>query len=108
MGVRDDILRGEPGNDTLDGGLGNDKMAGGLGNDTFIFSAERDRIMDFNAANNREKVDPGGVASIRHFQDLKNNHTAKAGGNVVIDDGAGYPDPGGLGIGDLGKGDFIF
>ena len=104
-----DILKGGDGKDVLDGGKGNDKMTGGGGADTFIFSGGNDRITDFNAANNKEKIDLSGVAEIKGFKDLKNNHTTQDGNDLVIDDAGGNTlTLSGLTIGDLDKGDFIF
>lgn len=54
-----DALSGGLGNDTLAGGRGNDVMIGGEGSDTFIFNtrpnttANRDRIRDFNVAEDK-------------------------------------------------------
>ncbi len=108
-GLGNDTLNGNLGADRLNGGGGNDTLFGGLGNDTFIFSGGDDRITDFNAANNLEKIDLSGVASITGFLDLKNNHATQVGSDLVIDDGAGNTlTLDGLVIGDLDRGDFIF
>ena len=108
-GLGRDILKGGAGNDAMNGGAGNDKMTGGKGADRFIFSAGNDRITDFNAANNREKIDLSNVASIRHFNDLRNNHTSQDGSDLVITDDSGNSlTLTGLEIGDLDRGDFVF
>ncbi len=104
-----DILKGGLGKDSLDGGGGSDKMTGGGGADTFIFSAGDDVITDFNAANNREKIDLSDVASIKGFRDLRNNHVTQDGADLVIDDKGGNTlTLEGLTISDLDRGDFIF
>jgi Ca2+-binding RTX toxin-like protein len=113
-----DFLSGDPGNDTLRGGFGNDRLNGGRGSDkmigdggvdTFVFSPGTDVITDFNAANNREKIDLSGVSSITGFKNLKTKHLNDVGGNAVIDDGNGNTlTLDGVGSGDLDKGDFIF
>ena len=108
-GGGNDTLKGGAGKDVLDGGKGNDKMVGGGGADTFTFSKGNDRITDFNAANNREKIDLSGVSSIKHFKDLKNNHLSEVGDDVLITDAGGNTlTLNGLAISDLDKGDFIF
>ena len=108
-GTGADTLRGSAGKDTLFGDDGNDKLTGGGGADKFIFSRGDDRITDFNAANNKEKIDLSGVNSIKSFKDLKNNHTAQDGSDLVITAANGDSlTLKGLEIGDLDKGDFIF
>lgn len=51
----------------------------------------------------------GGVTAITDFADLRDNHMAQVGADVVIDDGAGLTitlqD---VDLGDLGARDFIF
>ncbi|MFH1805052.1 MAG: calcium-binding protein [Pseudomonadota bacterium] len=56
-----DVLYGEAGNDRIQGGDGNDLMTGGGGQDDFIWThfeggAERDRITDFQAGGNGDRV----------------------------------------------------
>jgi len=88
---------------------GNDTMTGGGRADTFIFSTGNDVITDFNAANNREKIDLSDVAGITGFNDLRNNNSTQDGSDLVIDDGAGNTlILLGLSIDDLDRGDFIF
>ena len=63
FGGRDfDALFGQAGNDVLNGGLGNDTLTGGAGNDIFVFStgSGRDRITDFNAAQDIIRLDDFG------------------------------------------------
>ena len=106
-----DKLFGGNGDDTMDGGRGNDIYKGGDGADTFVFStgSDRDKIKDFDAASGAEDIDLSGLASVTGFSDLKNNHMAQVGGNVVIDGGSGdvltlvRTD-----IGDLDASDFLF
>jgi Ca2+-binding RTX toxin-like protein len=57
-----DKLFGFDGNDTLEGGTGQDIATGGAGNDVFLFrsaliAANRDRITDFNVANDTIRID---------------------------------------------------
>lgn len=105
----DDRLIGGKGKDKVDGGGGDDKMTGGAGTDIFVFSTGNDIITDFNASNNREKIDLSGVSAITGFQDMKNNHTSTGGGDLIIDDGAGNTlTLIGIELGDLDSGDFIF
>jgi parallel beta-helix repeat protein len=63
-----DLLNGRGGNDTLEGGTGRDMLIGGTGSDVFKysnvtdsqeFSGSWDRIMDFNAA--EDKLDLSGL-----------------------------------------------
>lgn len=104
-----DKLFGNGGNDILNGGNGNDRLFGGQGNDTFIFSKGADRIADFNATSNLEKIDLSGVRSIKGFFDLKKNHTAQDESDLVITAANGDTlTLKGLEIGDLDAGDFIF
>lgn len=106
-----DILIGGGGKDTFNGGLGNDKMTGGGGADKFVFYNNwgRDKITDFEADNNKEKIDLSAVTEITGFRDLAKHHMTQVNANVVIDDGAGteivllHTD-----LADLGKADFIF
>lgn len=55
-----DKLFGGDGNDTLNGGGGIDSLSGGAGADTFVFSDGngRDRIVDFDVAEDRLSFDP--------------------------------------------------
>jgi len=81
-----DVLNGGMGNDVLAGGRGNDVLTGGRGLDTFVFASGdgRDRITDFLATYDGEKIDLSGVASITGFNDLKAHHMTQQGNDVVI------------------------
>ncbi len=104
-----DKLFGAKGNDTLNGGKGNDKMTGNGGNDTFVFSKGNDVVTDFDALNNKEKIDLSGVSAITGINNLRNNFLNDVAGDAVIDDGNGNTlTLTGVDIADLGKGDFIF
>lgn len=95
-----DTLNGNLGNDTINGGSGNDIIdpgkgvdicIGGEGADIFVFGNNYgvDRIRDFAARNNKEKIDLSAVTEIRSFADLSNNHMKQVDQDVVINDGAG-------------------
>ncbi|MEL6168411.1 MAG: calcium-binding protein [Pseudomonadota bacterium] len=106
-GDADDRLNGGPGNDRIDGGPGDDSLSGGSGfdtilggpgddvlagnfnADTFVFSDGfgRDRIMDFDAANDFEVIDLSSVSWITGWDDLKANHLVQDGSDVLISDG---------------------
>ncbi|MFK7752457.1 MAG: calcium-binding protein [Sedimentitalea sp.] len=106
-----DTLFGGGGSDLLNGGTGNDTLEGGLGADIFVFNnfADKDRILDFNARNNDEKIDLSNVTAIKGFGDLKANHMTQVGGKVVIDDGANVEITlFAVDIATLGAGDFVF
>ncbi|NNF70825.1 MAG: calcium-binding protein, partial [Rhodobacteraceae bacterium] len=125
----DDRLNGGPGNDVIDGGDGADTLAGGSGFDTILagpgddiltgnFNADTfviadgfgtDRITDFEATNDFEKIDLAGVASITDWDDLIANHLSQEGVEVWIS-----PDSDdlliieGVDAGDLDPLDFLF
>ncbi|MBT8454922.1 MAG: hypothetical protein KJO15_02360 [Alphaproteobacteria bacterium] len=125
----DDRLNGGPGNDVIDGGDGADTLAGGAGFDTILagpgddiltgnFNADTfvisdgfgtDRITDFEATNDFEKIDLAGVASITDWDDLIANHLSQEGVEVWIS-----PDSDdlliieGVDAGDLDPLDFLF
>jgi Ca2+-binding RTX toxin-like protein len=108
-GDGNDRLLGGKGSDKLNGGKGDDKMTGEGGKDTFVFSKGQDVVTDFDALNNREKIDLSGVAAITGIKNLKNTFLKDVDGNAVIDDGNGNTlTLNGVDIGDLNKGDFIF
>ncbi|MFC4668505.1 calcium-binding protein [Seohaeicola nanhaiensis] len=106
-----DVLVGGAGKDIFNGGTGNDRMTGGAAADKFVFynNHGRDVITDFEATNNREKIDLSSVTEIVHFADLRKHHMTQVNDSVVIDDHAGTritllnTD-----IADLGSLDFIF
>lgn len=56
-----DVIVGNSGADRLDGGLGADQLTGGIGADRFLFqdAGSRDRIMDFNRAEDVLAIDGG-------------------------------------------------
>lgn len=108
-GDGNDRLLGGKGNDKLIGGAGNDKMTGGGGVDTFVFGDGADKVTDFNAANNREKIDLRGVSSITDFSDLTTSHLTEVNGHAVITDADGNSMTlTGVAMANLDAGDFIF
>lgn len=95
-GVNDDSLYGGGGRDRIFGGDGDDLIVGGTqkdalhggrGADTFVFSnaSGKDRIKDFKAKNDNEKIDLSSVDAIGGWKDLKKNHMSTKGNNVVIE-----------------------
>jgi len=102
----------------LDGGAGNDRLTGGGGSDNFIFrdGDGENRIVDFNALNDNEKIDLSGVTTITSFADLAANHMTQQGADVVISDlnpGTTAAGPltitlAGVDIADLDANDFLF
>ena len=119
-GSGSDTIYGSHGSDFIDGGAdddliyagkGGDIIAGGTGDDTFVFYAgsEWNKITDFDANSNGEKLDLSGIAEFTSTSDVLNNHAAEANGGVVISDGAAlWIVLDGVDIDDLGSGDFIF
>lgn len=124
-----DVMKGGKGNDTMYGCEGRDRMLGGngadridpgegrnvvtlgAGSDTIVFKTGYDTttVKDFDATNNREKIDLSGVDAIRHFNDLSNNHMVQTGADVHIDDGAGLEVVlRGVSLADLSRADFLF
>ena len=88
-GNGNDVLIGGSGRDFLSGDAGKDRLKGVGGSDVFIFSdgGGKDKILDFDANNNREDIDLSAVTNIEDFSDLTSNHMTQVGDNVVIDDG---------------------
>lgn len=86
----DDTLKGGSGSDRIEGGRGDDRMLGGTGADIFRFGPAfgEDVIVDFDARDDREKIDLRDVGAISGFKDLKSNHMEKDGGDVRIEAGA--------------------
>ncbi len=84
-----DRLDGGRGRDVLDGGAGNDKLKGGPDGDTFVFRGDfgRDRVMDFDADDDAERIDLGGVDGIGSWDALRDDHLRARGDDVVIDAG---------------------
>lgn len=106
-----DVLKGGKQNDVLDGGTGKDVLFGGKGSDRFVFrdGSGIDKVMDFDATNNKEDIDLRQLSTINSYQSLKNNFMDTDGLDVVIDDGAGVVIRlVGVDLADLGKGDFLF
>lgn len=119
-GSGNDLMRGETGNDTLHGGAGFDTIEGGTGDDvitgdfnadTFLFATGhgRDRIDDFEARNDFEKIDLRAVTAITGMRDLEDNHLSQSGNNAVIDTGSGGRITlSNVSVDDLDEDDFIF
>ncbi|WP_299551859.1 CAP domain-containing protein [uncultured Tateyamaria sp.] len=85
-----DTLVGGDGNDRLEGGAGNDRMAGGNGADIFVFSNNRDVVVDFDGVQEQDRIDLRPASNITSFQDLRTDgHLRQVGDDVVISDGAG-------------------
>jgi len=86
-GAGDDVLSGGDGDDILDGGGGNDVLTGGAGDD--IFRHGQVTIEDFHAgAGTEDKIDLHGVTGATDFASVM-AHAHDAGGNVLLDFGAG-------------------
>lgn len=109
-GRGDDQITAGEGNDTINGGRGDDRMSGGAGSDTFIFKGQfgRDRIFDFDATDDNEKIDFSGVNGITGFADLMNNHADQIGANVVVSVGEYRLVLENVDINDLHAADFLF
>ena len=84
-----DRLDGGSGRDRLDGGAGNDWLKGGSGDDIFVFAGVfgQDRIRDFDARDDGERVDLSRVATIAGFGDLWHNHLRRHGDDMIIEAG---------------------
>ena len=103
-----DVLDGGRGRDTLVGGAGRDGLTGGAGADVFVFAGAfgRDRIEDFAARLEGERIDLAGVGGLRSFDDLDLRERADG---VLLDAGeAGRIFLAGVALGDLDAGDFLF
>jgi hypothetical protein len=105
-------LTGTQGADRFLAKGGNDKLNGLGGIDTFLFRSgdDKDVITDFVAKGTAHDIlDLSDLASISNFTDLKANHMAQSGKNVVIDglDGDMITLIG-VKLVDLDKGDFLF
>ena len=110
-GDGDDDLGGGGGRDRLIGGADDDRLKGGSGSDTFVFAGRfgRDRIDDFDARDDRERIDLSDVRAIRNWRDLERNHLEERGDDVVIDAGsAGRLRLEDVRMGDLDRDDFVF
>ena len=109
-GSGNDVMRGGSGNDDLEGGTGNDLLTGGRGGDLFIFEDGhgRDRISDFHALSQWEKIDLSGVSGFDNFQDVRDAASMK-NGNTVIDTGAdSWIQLNNVNLRDLDASDFVF
>ncbi len=87
-----DYLKGGNGNDILHGGAGRDRLEGGHGEDVFMFATGdgKDVVRDFQASLfMHDRIDVSGLTSVKGWADLKSNHMAQDGNNVVIDGGDG-------------------
>ena len=87
----DDSIKGNGGRDKIEGGAGNDTMSGNGSHDTFVFGDGfgDDIIKDFEADNDKEKIDLSDVTAITSFADLVADHMDQVGSDVVIDDLSG-------------------
>ena len=106
-----DKLYGGANRDILDGGKGNDKLTGGSESDTFVFDDNYgdDVVTDFDALDNKEKIDVHLMGEIVDYDDLVDNHMSQVGNDVVIDDGANTTITLlNVDIADLSAADFIF
>lgn len=103
-------LEGMDGDDVLQGRGGGDTYVGGAGNDTFIFQNGfgQERITDFEALNDLEKMDLAFVSAITGFTDLVNNHLNISGSDTLIVSGAGTITLANVAFGTLDANDFIF
>ena len=109
-GDGDDDLSGGGGRDRLDGGAGDDVLRGGHGADVFVFARSfgADRIEDFAASWNRERIDLSRVDGVGSFDDLSERHMRAHDDGVTIDAGsAGRILLAGVSLGDLDAADFI-
>jgi Ca2+-binding RTX toxin-like protein len=90
-GAHGDRLFGGADDDTLDGGAGNDLLTGNRGNDVFVFAdgSGADRIQDFAAKNDAEKIDLTGVSGLASFADDLQGLMQQQGDDVLIDFGQG-------------------
>ncbi|AZV78704.1 hypothetical protein EBB79_13025 [Parasedimentitalea marina] len=110
-GVGFDTLLGGFGNDTLNGGAHADLLAGGDGSDIFVFTdgTGADRVTDFDAFDNAERLDLSGLSAITSFADLTSNHLTQSGANAFINAGsAGTITLLNVQLSDLDASDFIF
>ncbi|MDQ2089680.1 PKD domain-containing protein [Marimonas arenosa] len=115
-GGGNDTLIGGIGFDRLEGGLGDDVLIGGINADRFVFSDGHgnDTIVDFDALNDKEKIDLTDVSSIASLVDLdlsnpNNGAAMQVGANVVIDTGGGNSIVlENVNLADLDANDFIF
>ncbi len=76
----------------------------------FIFTDNfgDDKITDFEANNNFERIDLSGVTEITDFADMIASHMAQVGSDVVITDGDDSITLLGVNLADLDSIDFLF
>lgn len=88
-GAGDDRLTGYFGDDLLSGDRGDDVLHGGAGRDTFIFTAGRDRVLDFRPGTDRLQLDDAlwGGAALSPAQVLALGRVVA--GDAVFDFGGG-------------------
>ncbi|QIE46211.1 calcium-binding protein [Pseudohalocynthiibacter aestuariivivens] len=105
-----DSIYGGAGFDTITGGSGNDRMAGDFNADTFVFTDGHgtDRIDDFEALNDFERLDLSAISAITDLNDLLSNHLSQNGNDAVIDTGGGWITLAGVSVDDLDGNDFAF
>lgn len=104
----DDLIYGAAGNDTLNGGYGNDTLSGGPGRDIFVFVAGHDHIVDFNAQG-VDRLDLRSFAEIINYTDLRTNHFADQGSDILITGSVGNTVVlAGVSVRDIDASDFIF
>ena len=114
-GKHADTIYGGTGNDTIIGGLGHDELHGEAGSDIFVFEDGHgnDRIEDFDALDNAEKIDLSLVSAITSLADLdladpNNGAATQVGLDVVIaTGGSNQITLVGVNIADLDANDFI-
>ncbi|GKY89444.1 calcium-binding protein [Sinisalibacter aestuarii] len=109
-GTGNDVISGGAHGDLLSGGADDDILTGGGGKDVFIFADGfgHDRITDF-APGGGDSLRLAGVASITGFADLKANHAAQVGDDVVITTDTGETlTLDGIALDDLTAKDFLF
>ncbi len=88
-GSGNDVVKGGSGSDLLIGGTGNDNIKGGNDSDVFVFADGhgKDRVMDFNAGSDLERLDFSDLSSLNSFEDVmsvayqKNDHVMIETGN---------------------------
>jgi Ca2+-binding RTX toxin-like protein len=112
-GIGNDNIGGGDGNDLIVGGDGNDVLSGGAGRDRFVFdvapsATNRDRITDFNAADDGFRLDDAvftgfaapGVIAPDAFKALVVGATIDASDRIIYDPGSGrlYYDADGNGL----------
>lgn len=85
----DDKLWGGAGSDRLSGGAGNDTLWGGSGRDTFVFSADKDRIVDFDPMVDTLLLDTDLWTGTRSEARIVDDFGFLANGHAYLDFGGG-------------------